>query len=259
MILCLDAGNTRLKWAYGPAGQTLPWVDQGVCGYADLAALPRQALAGDRAEAVSLIRVANVAGPSIASTIQSVFTPWADRLTFVQTSVFAGGVNNRYEPPETLGVDRWCGLLGAWGLFGQAALVVSLGTATTVDALDHTGTFLGGLILPGLSLMQDSLAQGTAQLPYLPDIGKSESMEGWPIRTAEAIQAGVREATAGAIERAWQRLKGELLKEGMAARLPLCVLSGGAADSLVPFLQGTPVQASLRIQPGLVLLGLKSF
>ena len=93
-------------------------------------------------------------------------------------------------------------------------MVVSAGNSDDSDPADSGGKFLGGLILPGLDLMRDSLARGTADCPeregrYLPT----------PDNTNDALVSGAIEATAGAIERASRRLDGAP-----------CLLFGGAAE-----------------------------
>ena len=112
------------------------------------------------------------------------------------------------------------------------------GTATTVDLLSREGDFLGGLILPGVALMQQALAQGTAQLP-LAD-GRFALQ---PRRTVDAIHSGCLQAQAGAIERMFGQIAG--------APHAVCLLSGGAADSLAGLLE-----IPLRRVDNLVLTGL---
>ena len=67
------------------------------------------------------------------------------------------GVRNGYAKPAQLGSDRWAALIAAWHLVQRKCLVVDSGTATTIDTLSGQGEFVGGLILPGVELMQRSL------------------------------------------------------------------------------------------------------
>lgn len=223
MILCLDAGNTRVKW--GVAHQDAPvgvWLAHGACGHADvqaLAALPPQF------PQVNAVWLSNVAGAGVEAAIRTALAPWQTRIHLARSEAVACGVNNTYRQPDTLGVDRWCALLAVWQQQQRAALVVSLGTATTVDALDDAGRFLGGMILPGMTLMRQSLAERTAQLPAVPAVELGADWH-WPQATDEAIQAGALRATLGAIEQAWQRLA------QTSQQPPVCVLTGGAAEQI---------------------------
>jgi type III pantothenate kinase len=230
MILCLDSGNSRIKWAlHDGAG----WCADGAVLQGEAAALA--GLARDWPEPARVL-LANVAGAPAAVAIRAALAPWADRFREVASTASGAGVENLYEVPGRLGVDRWCALAGARALASGPCLVVLAGTATTVDALAADGRFLGGLILPGVDLMRRALARDTAALP----LAEGRRTD-WPRRTEDAIASGCLEAQAGAIERAWRRLGGE----------GECLLAGGAAPLLAPLL-GLP----LRMVPLLVMEGL---
>lgn len=214
MILCLDAGNTLLKCGLHDG---TAWRMQGALTYDafdDLvAALP---------EKPERMIACNVAGEIARMRIDALARLLDISLEWFLSSAAAGGVLNRYERPEQLGADRWAALIGARALDPGPAIVVMAGTATTIDALDDAGTFLGGLILPGLDLMRQSLARNTAQLPEA--AGRYRL---FPANTDDAIVSGAIHATLGAIGR---------IRDGMAASgaEPLCLLSGGAAPQLAP-------------------------
>jgi type III pantothenate kinase len=113
------------------------------------------------------------------------------------------------------------------------------GTATTIDALDASGLFRGGLILPGLTLMRAALARNTAGLPHATGRYRSQ-----PTNTDDAIVSGAVDATLGAIERLHATLGEDAL----------CLLSGGAAAELAPHM-GVPC----RLIDNLVLEGLARY
>ena len=105
----------------------------------------------------------------------------------------------------------------------RPALVVMVGTAVTVDALDASGRFLGGLILPGFGLMLKALEMGTAGLK----VPTGEVVD-FPTNTSDALMSGGANAIAGAIERIHTKLT---LRTG--AR-PMLLMTGGAAVKLAP-------------------------
>ena len=236
MILCIDSGNSRIKWglhdgqgwqASGAAAQiTDPAGEIGALQGLTVQAEPRR------------IMLSNVASPAAGAAIRKTLAPWAERLHEVHSSAAAGGVSNGYAEPTRLGVDRWCALIGARALCpDQACLVVMAGTATTIDTLEASGHFAGGLIVPGFDLMRRALARDTAALP-LAEGGHTPT----PRSTDDAITSGCLEALAGAIERAYARLP----------RPAVCLLSGGNGDRLAPLL-GIPC----RPVDNLVLEGLR--
>ena len=135
---------------------------------------------------------------------------------------------NGYEHPNRLGADRWVALIGARHRVEalgrpRPALVVMVGTAVTVDALDAGGRFIGGLILPGFGLMLRALEMGTAGLKA----PTGEAVD-FPTNTSDALMSGGSDAIAGAIE----RMHGKLVER--CGEEPLLLMTGGAAVKLAP-------------------------
>ncbi|MBL8428876.1 MAG: type III pantothenate kinase [Dechloromonas sp.] len=212
MIVCLDSGNSRIKWGVHDGQQ---WLAQGAVAHAEVEQL-RQLLS-DWPHPVKVM-LANVAGAEAGGRIREQLAPWRPAMQEVRSEHRRCGVTNQYLKPEQLGVDRWCALIGARGLSRTAAIVVMAGTATTIDTLDADGNFLGGLIVPGFDLMLRSLARETAALPFANGVYSP-----LPRGTDDAIVSGALEAQAGAIERAFSRLGDAdaqcLLSGGNAARI----------------------------------------
>lgn len=228
-LLCLDCGNTRLKWGLRRAGA---WLAQGALPLAEAESVdevlperPEQAIA------------CNVAGPAAAQALVLAADRLHAPLAWVHAHARQCGVSNGYEQPSQLGADRWAALIGARALHQGPCLVVGAGTATTVDLLDRDGVFRGGLILPGLALMRSALAGNTAGLPDAAGV-----LRDLPRNTADAIASGCLNATLGAIERFFRQLPDSDA---------LCLLTGGAAAELAPHLA-----LPHRLVDGLVLEGL---
>lgn len=210
MILCLDAGNSRLKWGLHDGRD---WLDRGALDHADLSVLAaRLPLPPQRMIAC------NVAGTAVTQRIEALAASLAIPLNWLASSDAACGISNGYARPAQLGADRWAALIGARALHAGPLVVVMAGTATTVDLLDADNRFLGGLILPGLRLMRAALARDTANLPFA-NGRYSEA----PDNTDDAIVSGSLHATLGAIERMRAALDG----------VPTVMLSGGAAGDLL--------------------------
>ncbi|WP_020656360.1 type III pantothenate kinase [Massilia niastensis] len=221
MLLLIDAGNTRIKWALAledaPPGR---WTAQGAVLHAGLPELGATWLAAGAARAV----VANVAGPDVRARIEAALPPGLAVEWFASTPERAG-LRNGYREPGRLGCDRFAAALGARALApGQDLIVATCGTATTVDAVTADGRFIGGMILPGLALMASSLARNTAQLPQVAPGAAPPPLFG--DNTDDAIVSGCLSAQAGAIERA-----------AAAHRASACIVSGGAAPYIAPALK----------------------
>lgn len=234
MILCIDSGNSRIKWGLAEA-EGDAWLASGTLAHCEVAQL---AVLVEAWPKPARLLLANVAGTAAEQAIRGALGSWGEQLECVRSTAQAAGVSNGYRTPERLGVDRWCALIGARELSAEAQLVVMAGTATTVDSLDAQGRFLGGLILPGQQLMLQALARDTAGLPLA-----DGDYALWPQCTEDAIVSGAIEAQAGAIERAWQRLPGKRKD---------CLISGGAAITLASHLS-----LPCRIVDNLPLRGLR--
>ncbi len=238
MLLLIDAGNTRVKWALADDGAAAgDWIASGALSHAELPQLAAQWQGRTPARAL----LSNVAGEGIAAQLQALL-PGAgvpeQAMRWFRSLPSCAGVVNGYRDPAQLGCDRFASLVGARHRHpSRALLVVTAGTATTVDALDASGRFIGGMILPGLGTMARSLALNTAQLPAVDD-ATTERL--FADNTRDAIISGCLHAQVGAIAQALAQLPG--------AR---CVLSGGAAQYIAPHLP----QDLERID-NLVLLGL---
>ena len=258
MLLLIDAGNTRVKWALA-AGLPLPSaVDASAVGPA--AWLAHGMVTHDaidtlgvrwQAQPVSRVLVSNVAGAAIraALLLQLHLLRTADGaqpvVVWFAAAAATGGVRNSYREPTRLGCDRLAALIGARVLRpGQALVVATCGTATTVDALAADGTFTGGMILPGLGTMAAALALRTAQLPSIatpvPVLPAAGFHALFADNTEDAIRNGCLAAQAGAIERA-------VAAHGGAH----CLLSGGAAGWVAPYLQVAVTQVDNLVLTGL--------
>ncbi len=232
LLLCIDVGNTRIKWGLHDGAN---WHSTGFVDTLHGAKnLPRWDSFPQR------IIISNVAGPEVETDILARISEPAAQIHIVRAVAEQCGVRNSYRNPGQLGSDRWAALIGARALCPGAKLVVVAGTAMTVDALTAEGVFLGGVIVPGLMLMQRALHAGAAQLGVAP--GKIDT---FPKETSDAISSGAMHASVGAVIRMQQALHAHIGTE------PACVVSGGGATLLAPHL---PFPA--RIQDNLVLEGL---
>jgi type III pantothenate kinase len=231
--LCIDCGNTRLKWGLREGGR---WLAVDALPTSDA-----QRLGEALTKTPSRIVACNVAGEAVATQIEALAARLSIPLSWVRSEASRCGVENRYDNPSQLGADRWAALIGARGLHDGACLVVNAGTATTIDVLDAEGVFQGGLILPGLALMRESLARKTAGLPHA-----DGELRDLPRNTDDAIVSGCLNATLGAIERMFSRIA----KEPAA----LCLLSGGAAGELADLLPIPVRRADNLVLEGLAVI-----
>ena len=226
-FLAIDIGNTRLKWAqYAAPRPGARLLAQGAVFLETIDTLAEREWSGLAAPDTLLGCV--VAGEGVKRRIEEQLELWDIEPRWVVSSAKACGVVNGYDHPSRLGVDRWVALIGArQRLLRQGpprpALVVMVGTAVTVDALDTSGRFLGGLILPGFGLMLRALEMGTAGLKA----PTGEAVD-FPTHTSDALMSGGADAIAGAVERMHRRLRAR------TGEAPALLMTGGAAVKLGP-------------------------
>ena len=116
-------------------------------------------------------------------------------------------INNAYKTPQTLGLDRLAGAVGAWSLQpGKPLLIVDMGTAITYDLVREDGTYLGGNIAPGMQMRFKSLNNFTDKLPLV----KAEpAFDSIGTDTQTAIRAGVMQGIVYEVDGCFQDLKQE--------------------------------------------------
>jgi type III pantothenate kinase len=246
-FLALDIGNTRLKWAiYDKARPGAALLQHGAVFLEtidELAEGPWKSLPPPTGMLGCV-----VAGDSVRLRVEEQMEPWDLEPHWVVSSAGAAGIVNGYEHPNRLGADRWVALAGARSRVLAAgrprpALVVMVGTAVTVDALDAEGRFLGGLILPGFGLMLRALEMGTAGLKV-----PTGDVVDFPTNTSDALMSGGANAIAGAIERQYRRLLARCGEE------PMLLMTGGAAVKLAPITDLRFETADSLIFEGLLLM-----
>lgn len=251
MKLLIDAGNTRIKWAL--VNDATEWLCSGVLPTAQANKLAQHiADHFDKYETglqdIQQIWVSNVAGDGIAQHICNIGVGKSTQVHFVAAREIQCGVHNGYSQGSQLGSDRWAALIAAWHGVQGKCLVVNSGTATTIDTLSEQGEFLGGIILPGVELMQRNLVAAT-QLKFTE--GQLELTQGeyvpFPLTSADALYSGAIQASCGAIERQYT-----LLNDNNAS----LILSGGSAGLLRPHLNQRLFKGSPCVADNLVLQGL---
>ncbi|WP_298835265.1 type III pantothenate kinase [uncultured Piscinibacter sp.] len=226
-FLAIDVGNTRLKWAQYVSPQ--PGAVLIAHGAVFLETIDNLADADWKSlSAPSSMLGCIVAGEAVKRRVEEQLELWDVEPRWVVSAREACGVSNGYDHPNRLGVDRWVAMIGARHRVlargrPRPVLVVMVGTAVTVDAVDTGGRFLGGLILPGFGLMLRALEMGTAGLKA----PTGEAVD-FPTNTSDALMSGGADALAGAVERMYRKLRERTGEE------PALIMSGGAAVKLAP-------------------------
>ena len=241
--LLLDGGNSRLKWA---------WAENGKIGnvsgapYRDL-----QQLGEDWRDfggnGVAIVGSA-VCGDEKKALVQEQL---AAEIEWLPSMPHALGIRNHYRNPEEHGSDRWFNALGSRRFSRNACVVVSCGTAVTIDALTDDGSYLGGSIMPGFHLMKEAMAMKTANLNRR--IGR---VYPFPTTTSNALASGMMDAVCGAVILMHGRLKEKI---GGDKTVDVILTGGGAAKVAEALPQAFVLDNDIKIVDNLVIYGLLSW
>ena len=243
MILLIDVGNTRLKWA---------WLTS--TGLSDQQAIVhRDAKPGiwtsalfESGQKPQRVLVANVAGPAMAKTLSRLSRKvFRVDIEFVTAAQEYQGLTNGYLDPSLLGADRWLALVGAWTRARSALCVVDAGTAVKVDSVDAGGQHLGGLIAPGIHMMREALMNKTSDIARAAQHSTPSLAGILANNTIGAVSRGAVFALAGMADRA-----AEVIEQSTGIK-PKLFITGGDAGMIT----GT-MRAQGEIVPDLVLQGL---
>lgn len=240
--LLLDAGNSRLKWA---------WIENNEimhishAPYRDLARLREEwQQMGDN--------VHYIVGSAVCGEVKKALIAncLPQPIQWLSSMPSALGMTNHYRHPKEHGADRWYNALGSRRFSQNATVVVSCGTAVTIDALTHDKHYLGGSIMPGFHLMREALVQKTAQLQR-----PEGSRYPFPTTTANAIATGMMDAVCGAILLMHQRLQ----QRSGERPVDIIITGGGAAKVASALPEDFVLNHTVKIVDNLVIYGLLDY
>ena len=238
--LLLDGGNSQLKWAWVHGGQI---GEIGRAPYRDLGKLGEEWRA--RSDGISRIIGSAVCGEAKKALVAAQLPQPIEWLASMPQGL---GIRNHYRNPVEHGADRWFNALGARRFSSHACVVVSCGTAVTIDALTEDNHYLGGTIMPGFHLMKEAMAQKTANLNR--PIGR---VYPFPTTTANALASGMMDAVCGSILLMHARLQE---KAGAGRPVDVVLTGGGAAKVAQALPSAFTLDNTVKIVDNLVIYGL---
>lgn len=136
------------------------------------------------------------------------------------------GVNVKIDDPGTLAGDLITGTVGALSMYKPPIIIVDMGTATTIVAVDKDGAYIGGAIVPGVNLSFEALSQGTS---LLPNISIEAPRKCIATNTVDSMKSGAVFGTAAMIDGMIERMEAELGEKCTV------VATGGLASSIIPY------------------------
>lgn len=206
---------------------------------------------------VALLRAAGIdAGDITAVAVSNVVPPLSHAVEEMASRHFGGpplvlgpgirtGIKIHYDDPRQVGADRIANAIAAYHQYGGPAILCDFGTATTVDAINGEGDYLGGAMAPGVLISLDALVAHAARLSRV-DFAAPASVIGR--NTTASMQAGLVYGYAGLVDGLVGRMRAEV---GEDARL---ILTGGLAPMMAGLIQGVTAVDEMLTLTGLRLI-----
>ncbi len=265
MILTVDIGNSRIKWALWHEDAI---IDRAAAAYELencatifdqlFSDMEQSSDARDERfsrEVLTEIFAICVAGNEVSQLFDSwVRQRWQLDVEYLKTGKRFKDVTNAYDDPDQHGVDRWACVVAAHQLFPDVPVcVIGAGTAITFDMIKKTGQHMGGYILPSYTAMRSALLAGTANV--VSEYDSEFKKQDVPNNTSEAVNQGLHILLQAGVREFCQRAQDALRDEPDALEAPVqIIITGGFAQTILSY----PDIPVMRHEPDLVMQGLYS-
>ncbi len=240
-ILCIDAGNSAIKWALSNSddlseSMSLPYPENMTADF-----IIEQWKHIEKP--INVIASCVAADAIWQALVKACNELWGKEVQRVTSLKEGYGLTNAYDKPSDLGSDRWCAMIGVFHSTDSAFIIVDAGSALTIDMVNESGQHIGGYITPGLKMMKQSLGLQTAQINVDAEQNSTHSFS--PANsTVECITAGIYLSVVKLIEAVYE-------KESKQEKKLECYLTGGDANLIAKLLSFKCI-----IKPDIVLRGL---
>lgn len=211
MILTIDIGNTNTVFGVFDEDKLVleSRMDTDSRRMADQYAITMEqilALYGIKREEIKGAIISSVV-PPVADQLKTSLQRAFDVVPVMVGAGIKTGLNILIDDPSTLGADLACGAVGAKELYPLPCIIIDLGTATKVYAVDKNGSFIGGIIAPGIKISLEALVAKTVSLPM---ISLNESVPVIGKNTIDCMRSGILYGHAGMIDSFITKFKNQL-------------------------------------------------
>ena len=224
MILTMDVGNTHIKTALFNGKEMYKYwrMSTNIKSTSDEYGIRLSSMFAHEGVAASEVEgiVVSSVVPTVNFTIDHMLQNYFGKTPLFVAPGVKTGINIRYENPRELGSDRIANAVAAYEEYGGPCIFIDFGTATTFGVVDEDGSFLGGLICPGIKLSSEALVTGTAKLPRF-EFVRPEKVIGRT--TLTNLQSGMYYGYVGLVKNIVRKIQQELGKDAFV------VATGGMA------------------------------
>ena len=243
MILTVDIGNSRIKWALW---QSEKIVDRGVAQYKKDKPVSGFDQLFSVLEKPFRVFAVCVAGEQMQRSLSEwVMRHWQLEIQYLKTKKQYKNIINAYQQPEQHGADRWAALVAACQNFPDTSLcIISAGTAITFDFVEKNGQHLGGYILPSYATMHVALQADAMNVSSTFDLQFHQQCV--PDNTDDAVNQGLHILLQAGIRELCQ-----LAQNRMNGPVKI-ILTGGFAPVILAY----PDMPVMQHEPDLIMQGL---
>lgn len=181
--------------------------------------------------------------PPLTHALKEAVKLTAGRTPLVVGPGIKSGLKIAIDDPKTLGADMVVDAVGAIELYGAPAIIIDMGTATTVTYVDEEKCFRGGAIIPGVGISLEALANGTSQLPM---IGLDSPGKAIGTNTVDCMKSGILYGQASLLDGMIGRFREETGQDAVV------VATGGLAKLIIPY-----CKSEITLDNELMLRGLQ--
>lgn len=245
MVIAIDIGNSSISIGYFIDNDLLVQkIDtHPVKKPAEYTSIFREFLSKNSLEKSTLEVIISSVVPGHTEVVAEACRSLAPEKLLILSSEIETGLVFDIPASGELGSDRIANVVAAYELYKGPVAVVDFGTATTISVVGEKANYIGGSIMPGIRLMDESLAKGTSKLSEVPPEPPGSALG---IDTVGCIQSGLFYGTAGAIERLLSEIEREV---GSGMRV---IVTGGYGGIISKFLRREHI-----LRPHLTIEGLK--
>lgn len=164
--------------------------------------------------------------PSVTHTVQAAMTRLTGKPIMVVGPGIRTGLKIKLDNPAQLGSDRVADAVAAIHEYPCPLIIIDMGTATTISAIDGNKNFLGGMIIPGLRVSLDSLTTRTSQLPKI-SLDPPKRVIG--SNTIDCMRSGIIYSNASSIDGVVEKIEEEIGEQCTV------ISTGGLAKVIIPY------------------------
>ena len=196
----------------------------------------------------------DISGVIIASVVPTQQQAWQEFSStytectplLVNSPGVISGIKIATDNPAEVGADRIVNAVAAFDLYGKSSIVVDFGTAITFDCISAKGEYLGGAIMPGMSISLDALANKTAKLPRIDVSIPPQKAIG--ANTVDAIKSGLLFGYGSMVDGLIKKLSAEFTDS------PQVIATGGMSELIAGYTESIQTVDLMLTLKGLYLL-----